>query len=940
MPGLIPNSDLTVALALDRVDGPAQFCWIALAQRFLALCPDDTRLVVDPDGLDDWLFAWLRDPNGSEWRGISLESVAISPEQSFAVTGSAGGMLRGVVCHVGRLMIRPLGPPRVVDEELFWSACVSGGCSGVVRDMTRRTGHEFQASAQSFLASVVPAAYRASLITSVFDADRFLVQFLDNMALLRNYDDCQHLLIRPGSPGSEHEALLEHALAHPGVIYINLPVDPGLYETWNLAAVLSTGRYLSNANVDDRRHPAHVRVLSELLDERAGSDVASGALRVTETVNQEWSDAENCPVWFGDQDELDYQGARLIDRHRGGRLVAKNRPHCMPLWRRSLHLLHGFFNEQQYGPSADWEMWLRCGEGGSRFSRLARPLGLYLKHPESYWRRDNDARWFDERIKARYTNVLESRAESPPMRSLPWRDLERFRRAGQWLGVFVCLQRVHDLSLQVSGDAERRRELVQEMGARWFGPGDWINRALGRKQRTATEALGAVEAAALSRVLSFGESGAVNQLRQWHHWQALLIDLHRLTGSVAPIIALAWLERMRHGGQASEAEYGILQAAWGMDARGFWRALQRVYRFAVPLRDLVRRFGEMCVVADHDSLADKRKVRLFHFPSYSNKYQELLYWPLKRAGAEVRGVQTAEDLARLQPDQDRFDVVHLHWLNAVFDQSEGEFGQRAQWFLDQLRDLQQRGFQVFWTVHNRLDHDSRQPEEEREFRARLARLVDRVYLHHPILRHELDWLPPEVEPWLCEHGPYVEPVRGGIDKSVARRRLQIDPDARVCLWFGQMRPYKALDVYLPTILRALRRHPDALVIVAGKVRAPDVREMLADAGEQAIFINRHVPNIELQHLANAADFGLLTYRDILTSGAMFHLYCTGLPVIAPDLGAMAGYVLPEWNGYLYEDADELESSMERACTATDAAIVRLAGNARATSSTFRWGRIL
>jgi glycosyltransferase involved in cell wall biosynthesis len=185
-----------------------------------------------------------------------------------------------------------------------------------------------------------------------------------------------------------------------------------------------------------------------------------------------------------------------------------------------------------------------------------------------------------------------------------------------------------------------------------------------------------------------------------------------------------------------------------------------------------------------------------------------------------------------------------------------------------------------------------------------------------------------------------KPVRGGIDRIVARQRLEMNAGARAFLWFGQMRPYKALDEYLPAMLQVLEREPSAWLTVAGKVRAPDTRKMLESAGEQARFINRHVPNIELQHLANAADFGILTYRHILTSGALFHMYCMGLPAIAPDLGAMAGYVIPGWNGFLYRSADELAEIMQRVCSMGDDEIEWFAANARETVTRFEWGRVV
>ena len=265
--------------------------------------------------------------------------------------------------------------------------------------------------------------------------------------------------------------------------------------------------------------------------------------------------------------------------------------------------------------------------------------------------------------------------------------------------------------------------------------------------------------------------------------------------------------------------------------------------------------------------------------------------------------------------------------------------QAAEHFLGLVRGLKDRGFAVYWTVHNRLNHDCEHPQHEVGLRAELAGLVDRVYLHHPLLADQLDWLPDHVRPWLCEHGPYVNPYSGGIDRALARQRLGLAADERVLLWFGQIRPYKGLEDWLPLILERLAGYGKARLVVAGRISSPEVRQLLERYPEQTLFINRFVPNVELQHLACAADFGLLTYRDILTSGAMFHLYGMGLPVIAPEKGSLPAYVVPGWNGLLYDDEPELAEALHKVCAMSDSDLARYRAAAEQTGRALKWGRI-
>jgi glycosyltransferase involved in cell wall biosynthesis len=49
---------------------------------------------------------------------------------------------------------------------------------------------------------------------------------------------------------------------------------------------------------------------------------------------------------------------------------------------------------------------------------------------------------------------------------------------------------------------------------------------------------------------------------------------------------------------------------------------------------------------------------------------------------------------------------------------------------------------------------------------------------------------------------------------------------------------------------------------------------------------------------------LLCYRDISTSGSLFHALSVSTPVVAPRLGTIPSYLFDGFNGYLYAPADE------------------------------------
>ncbi len=297
----------------------------------------------------------------------------------FAYVTSSGALSRKLLLNVPLIYIQPRSAPTKVDAYFYWKSLELGRIN-----------------------SWQPVLHSVTLISSVFRGDEFLTGFLDNCKELQNYENCEHFLIRPGSPGNEHLQLVEHVRRCPSAVYLNLAEDPRLYETWNLGVRLATSSYISNANIDDRRAPEHVTHLKQVLDADSNVTVASTALRISKKRNLRWKDSGACEVWFGNVGDLRAETEGLFEE-RDGELVSYNFPHCMPLWRKSLHSYSEKFDEKNYGPSADWAFWVHAGMQGALFQLSAQPLGLYLHDEDSYWRRDSSHRQNDQRIVEEYT---------------------------------------------------------------------------------------------------------------------------------------------------------------------------------------------------------------------------------------------------------------------------------------------------------------------------------------------------------------------------------------------------------------------------------------------------------------------------------------------------------------------------------------------------------
>jgi beta-1,4-mannosyltransferase len=264
-----------------------------------------------------------------------------------------------------------------------------------------------------------------------------------------------------------------------------------------------------------------------------------------------------------------------------------------------------------------------------------------------------------------------------------------------------------------------------------------------------------------------------------------------------------------------------------------------------------------------------------------NPYCDLLYRTL-----EARGVRIARNAA-LSPwwiarHAHRVKVLHLHWPEFYYRHGGRPTARSVAAFVAALVTARALGYRVVWTVHNALPHE-RHPIDRalRWLLVRSARLVihgDDARATLPIGRRAVTVVP---------HGNYVGCYPDDCTPAEARRRLRLAPEHRVFVCLGQLRAYKGVT----DLLAAFAELPDAHVrlVVAGKPASDDdARAILAGATRdpRAQAHLRWIPDDELQVFLKAADFVVLPYRDVLTSGAAVLALSFGRPLVVPRRGCL------------------------------------------------------
>ena len=205
-------------------------------------------------------------------------------------------------------------------------------------------------------------------IVSTYNSERYIRGCLEDLEAQTIADRLEIVVVDSGSAQNEGAIVEVFQQRYANIVYIRTEERETIYAAWNRGVAAARGKYLTNANTDDRHHPAAFeRMVSEL---EAGPDIALvyADSAVTGEENAAFGDA-SIEAYFR---WPEFNARRLFsDCYIGPQ----------PMWRRSLHEKYGLFDAQMK-VAGDYEFWLRAAVGET-FKHIPEVLGLYLKSPDS-----------------------------------------------------------------------------------------------------------------------------------------------------------------------------------------------------------------------------------------------------------------------------------------------------------------------------------------------------------------------------------------------------------------------------------------------------------------------------------------------------------------------------------------------------------------------------
>lgn len=197
------------------------------------------------------------------------------------------------------------------------------------------------------------------------------------------------------------------------------------------------------------------------------------------------------------------------------------------------------------------------------------------------------------------------------------------------------------------------------------------------------------------------------------------------------------------------------------------------------------------------------------------------------------------------------------------------------------------------TVHNVLPHNKKTRCNIFVYKL-IYRIPDWIIVHTNNMKSEL------IEKYgiksdkiiIMQHGINDVVPETSLISDDYRRLLNLPDRETILLFFGQVWPYKGLDI----LLDAIENVDDIFLIIAGNVQDPLYRSYIENKIEthpkrgRIIGNLSFIPNDKIPLYFGAASVCVMPYRQIDQSGVLFLALRYGTPVIAFDVGSLREYI--------------------------------------------------
>jgi glycosyltransferase involved in cell wall biosynthesis/Tfp pilus assembly protein PilF len=217
---------------------------------------------------------------------------------------------------------------------------------------------------------------KVSAIVSTYKSEKFIEKCLEDLMEQSLYKkgELEIIVVDSGSPENEYEIVNRYQKNNKNIYCFRTDHRETIYQAWNRGVLASTGKFITNANTDDRHSTDALEKMANFLEENESVGVVYANSYITNVPNDTFN--SNTPK--GKYNWIQFDKDFILF----GCFIGPQ-----PMWRKSIHDKCGYFDEN-LKVVGDYEFWLRISQDVN-FYHLDEYLGLYYASNESAEHRDN-----------------------------------------------------------------------------------------------------------------------------------------------------------------------------------------------------------------------------------------------------------------------------------------------------------------------------------------------------------------------------------------------------------------------------------------------------------------------------------------------------------------------------------------------------------------------
>ncbi|MBW7990851.1 MAG: glycosyltransferase [Planctomycetes bacterium] len=207
--------------------------------------------------------------------------------------------------------------------------------------------------------------YLVTAIVSTYNSERFIRDCLEDLENQTIADKLEIIVVNSGSQQNEEAVVKEFQSRYDNIKYIRTEERETIYKAWNRAIKVASGKYITNANTDDKHTEDALGKMAMALEQNPDKVlVYMDQNKVTEEDGRR--------VAAGNLIRGKFSRSRLFN--------SECVPGSQPMWRKSVHDVFGYFDEE-FVVSGDYEFWFRLTQKFD-FLYLDKTLGERFVSPD------------------------------------------------------------------------------------------------------------------------------------------------------------------------------------------------------------------------------------------------------------------------------------------------------------------------------------------------------------------------------------------------------------------------------------------------------------------------------------------------------------------------------------------------------------------------------